>query len=177
MAVFLFRRMDNIMKLAETERLYLREFNIEDAENFFNLNLDPDVIKYTADNSFENIEDARVFIEQYDHYKKHGFGRWAVIRIFDNEFLGWCGLKYTESLDEYDIGFRFFKKYWNHGYATEAAKACIVLGFEKYSMREIVGRAMTENFGSIRVLEKIGLKYFGPYDFGGEKGVIYIIEN
>ena len=165
------------MKILETERLYLREITIEDAENAYLLNLDPEVVKYTSDEPFENVECARTFLKNYDHYKKYGFGRWAVINKTDNEFLGWCGLKYTEELDEFDIGFRFFKKHWNKGYATESAKACLELGFKKFEMPKIVGRAMKENFGSIKVLEKIGLKYYKPFDFDGEAGVIYLIEN
>lgn len=164
------------MKIEETERLYLREMTIKDAENVYLLNLDLEVIKYTGDTPFESIESAKQFLKNYDHYKKYNFGRWAVINKSTNEFLGWCGLKYTLELDEYDIGFRFFKKYWNKGYATESAKACLNIGFHKYNLTEIVGRAMTENIGSIKVLEKIGLTFFKPFYFDGEKGAIYKIE-
>jgi len=165
-----------IEKILETERLYLREMTIKDAANAYLLNLDPDVLKYTGDDAFENIESARGFLENYDHYKKYDFGRWAVIHKSTNTFLGWCGLKYTPELHEYDIGFRFFKKHWNKGYATESAKACINLGFEKYDITEIVGRAMSENIGSIKVLEKIGLTFLKPFDFDGERGLIYSIK-
>ncbi len=165
------------MKILETERLYLREMKLEDAENAYLLNLDPEVVKYTGDGTFKSIKDARIFLKNYDHYKKYGFGRWAVIKKSDSKFLGWCGLKYTKELDEFDIGFRFFKEHWNKGYATESAKECLEFGFKKIGIQKIVGRAMSENIASIKVLEKIGLKYLKPYDFDGEKGVVYIIEN
>ena len=165
------------MKILETPRLYLREMTVDDAESAYQLNLDPEVIKYTGDEAFESIESAKNFLKNYDHYKKYGFGRWAVIDKSNHAFLGWCGLKYTVELDEFDIGFRFFKKYWNNGYATESSKACITFGFDKFKMPKIVGRAMTENIGSIKVLEKIGLHFLESYNFEGEKGVIYIIEN
>lgn len=165
------------MKIAETTRLYLREMTAADAENAYLLNLDPDVIRYTGDDPFESIEAARTFLEQYDHYQKYGFGRWAVIRKTDDAFLGWCGLKYTKDLDEYDLGFRFLKKHWNRGYATEAAKVCIDLGFNTFNMPVIVGRAMKENAGSIKVLEKVGMTYFNSFDFEGRDGAIYTIEN
>src|SRR5437868_543478 len=113
------------MFITETPRLHLREITVDDAKNAYELNLDPEVIKYTGDGPFSSIEDARDFLSKYDHYKKYGFGRWAVINKTDNDFLGWCGLKYTEEKNEFDVGFRFFKKHWNKGYATESAKACI----------------------------------------------------
>ena len=162
--------------ILETSRLYLREMTIEDAENAFLLNLDPDVIKYTGDEPFKSIEEAKYFLSKYDHYKKYGFGRWAVINKSDNEFLGWCGLKYHEKENFHDIGFRFMKKYWNKGYATEAAKVCLQVGFEKFNMPIIVGNAMKQNIGSIKVLQKIGLTYFKDDICGGEDGVVYKIE-
>ena len=165
------------MKILETERLYLRRLTIEDAENLYLLNSDYDVLKYTGDVPFESIETAKIFLTNYDHYKKYDFGRWAVINKINNKFLGWCGLKYTQDLDEYDIGFRFFKKEWNKRYATESAKACVKLGFDKYKMNEIIGRAMKENISSIKVLEKIGLTYFKTFDFDGQEGLIYKVEN
>ncbi len=166
----------NPIKVLETKRLYLRRMTVEDAENAYLLNLDPEVIQYTGDDSFESIEVAREFLMNYRHYDEYDFGRWAVIAKDSDEFLGWCGLKYTPELNEYDIGFRFFKKHWNKGYATEAAHACIELGFNHYKLTNIVGRARKENIGSIRVLEKIGLTYFGNFDFDGNEGVIYAIK-
>ena len=165
----------NPIRVLETKRLYLRRMTIEDAENAYRLNLDPEVIQHTGDDSFESIDVAREFLMNYRHYDDYDFGRWAVIAEESVEFLGWCGLKFTPELDEYDIGFRFLKKYWNQGYATEAASACLTLGFEKYNLKTIVGRARKENIGSIRVLEKIGLTYFGDFNFDGNEGVIYII--
>jgi [ribosomal protein S5]-alanine N-acetyltransferase len=164
------------MIVLETERLYLRELTSNDAEEMYHLNLDDDVTKYTGDIAFESIAAAKSFLESYDHYKKYGFGRWAVIRKSDEQFLGWCGLKYTAELDEFDLGFRFFKKYWNNGYATESAKACIELGFTKFKMPTIIGRVRKENLASIIVLKKIGLTYFKPFDFRGNEGFIYKID-
>lgn len=160
-----------------TDRLHLRNLSTADAESFYLLNEDPEVLKYTGDSPFKDSAAAREFLEGYDHYQKYGFGRWAVIRVEDNEFLGWCGIKYTPETNEYDIGFRFFKQYWGNGYATEAAKASIEYGFDILKIKTIIGRAMKSNNQSIRVLEKIGLIYNCEFDFEGKPGVIYKIEN
>ncbi|MBI3235835.1 MAG: GNAT family N-acetyltransferase [Bacteroidetes bacterium] len=165
------------MHILETNRLYLREITPDDAEQAYLLNLDPEVLQYTGDDPFGSIEEARTFLENYDHYTKYGFGRWGVINKENEEFLGWCGLKYTPELDEHDIGYRFAKKHWNKGYATEAAKACIDLGFTQFKLKTIVGRAMKENIGSIRVLQKIGLTFVRNFDFDGHEGVIYHIHH
>lgn len=159
--------------IIETERLYLRELNVKDAVSFYNLNLDEDVLKFTGDKPFKSIKSSKMFLENYDQYNKYGIGRWAVINKNNQEFLGWCGLKFTEKNKEYDIGFRFFKKHWNKGYATESAQSCIDYGLNKLKLKEIIGRAMKENQASIQVLKKIGLKYYRDFDFEGNAGVIY----
>ncbi len=66
----------------------------------------------------------------------------AVIRKDDNTFLGWCGIKFDHSSGKYDLGFRFFKKYWNQGFASEYANASLKYGFETLKIPMILGRAM-----------------------------------
>lgn len=162
--------------ILETERLILRELNTSDAENFYKLNSNPNVIKYTGDSAFKNVSEAKKFLENYQNYKLNGYGRWSVVNKKTNSFIGWCGLKFGEIEKETDIGFRFFQKEWNKGYATESAKACLKYGFEKLNLKRIVGRAMKENISSIKVLEKIGLEYDSDTNFDGKEAVIYKIK-
>lgn len=162
-------------KIIETNRLYLRELSVADTENFYLLNADEEVIKYTGDKAFDSINEAKSFLENYNPYQEYGYGRWAVIDKSNEEFLGWCGLKYSSEVDEVDIGFRFFKKHWNKGFATESAKACLDYGFEKLNLKTIVGRAMEANTASIKVLEKIGMTFVGKFEFHLHDGVLYKI--
>ena len=74
-----------------------------------------------------------------------------------------------------DIGFRFFKEFWNQGFATETANRCLEFGFYDLGLKEIVGRAMVRNVASIKVLEKLGMTFKNTFDFDGEKGIIYQI--
>lgn len=146
--------------ILETSRLGLREITEDDAELAYQLNLDEEVIRYTGDEPFGSVDETRSFLQKYDHYRTYGFGRWGVIRKEDGAFLGWCGLKYTPGLDEYDLGFRFFRKYWKQGYATEAAKACLHAGFDRFRMPRIVGRVMPANLNSVNVLNRLGFRFF-----------------
>ena len=165
------------MKLIiETDRLLLREFILDDAEKFYQLNLNPNVIRYTGNTTFKSIDEAKSFLENYNDYKANGYGRWAVIHKKSNEFIGWCGLKSGELENETDIGFRFFEEEWNKGYATESATACLKYGFEVLKLNRIIGRAMKENIASIKVLEKIGLVYETDCIFENKEAVIYKIE-
>lgn len=164
-----------MIKILETGRLTLRKFEITDKEYFFELNADPDVIKYTGDQAFESVDFAEKFLKNYTHYSQYGYRRWAVILKDNGTFTGWCGLKYNPEIKEVDLGFRFFKKYWNKGYATEAGIACIQYGFNHLGVTKIIGRVMNNNIASIRVLEKAGLHFEKEIDFNGEAGSCYCI--
>ena len=164
------------MIIAETSRLLLREMTIADAESAYLLNVDPEVIQYTGDKAFSSIEEAKQFLANYSHYKKYGYGRWAMIIKETDEFLGWCGLKYIEEVDKYDLGYRLMKKYWNKGYATEAAIKSLELGFHRFDMESIVGHADIHNLASIRVLEKIGMTYQSNYFEEERECVAYKID-
>jgi len=146
--------------IIETDRLLLRNFTEDDADLLFELNLDPDVIRYThdliadAEHTKKILRD--VILPQYVLYHH---GRWAVRLKSDLEFIGWCGLKYLSETNEVDLGYRFRKKFWGKGYATEAGLACIDYGFNQLNLRRIVARALPGNLASVRVLEKCGMKY------------------
>lgn len=160
-------------QVAETERLILREFSLEDAQDFYELNLDEEVMKYTADYVFQSVEESAELIRNYSEYEKTGFGRWTVVLKETHEVIGWCGLKYIASVDEVDLGYRLKRKYWNKGYATEACKTSLDIGFNQYNVDLIVGRTMTDNVASRRVLEKIGMTYWKEFDFEEHPGVYY----
>ena len=161
--------------LFESERLLFREFVLQDAEFLYHLNNDPEVIKYTGNPPFASISEAQNFIKEYDHYRRYGFGRWTAVDKLTKKAIGWCGLKYTEELDEIDLGYRFFKSEWNKGYATESGIATLKYAQEHLKLGRIVGRAVKENTASVKVLERVGMKYVSNFDFDGAVGVIYDI--
>jgi [ribosomal protein S5]-alanine N-acetyltransferase len=164
--------------LLETDRLQLREFHSGDARVLFALNADPEVIKYTGDPPFESLQHTKDFISDYsDEYTLRGYGRWAVVLKETGETLGWCGLRFVPELNETDLGYRFFKRHWGKGYASESGNGCIEYGFKKLHLKKIVGRTMHLNAASIKVLEKCGMKLKCDLEFEKHAGVLYEIMN
>ena len=145
----------------ETPRLILRPFTLEDIAPAYAMNLDPDVSQYTGDGGIVSEEETRRRITEdvLRDYEKHGFGRFAVELKGEDSFIGFAGLKYLEDLKQVDLGYRFMKKYWGQGIATEAGEACVQYGFEELNLKEMIGFVLSENVGSVRVLEKLGFKY------------------
>ena len=163
-------------RLLSTERLYLRELHSEDAAALYALNSDPDVMRYTGDEAFASRTAAEAFIRDYDQYRKHGFGRWAVMLERNHRFIGWSGLRRDDDTGEVDLGFRFFTPYWAQGYATEAGRAALQLGFERFGLSRIIGRSMRENLPSVAVLQKLGMRFCEVREDSGVLWLVYEID-
>jgi RimJ/RimL family protein N-acetyltransferase len=163
--------------ILETGRLFLREYVEEDAEAFFKLNSDPEVLQFVPDKQLLNVEQARQIL--VDHpiadYRKYGFGRGACILKSTGEQIGFAGLKYLEELGEVDVAFRLVRTHWGQGFATEAALASVRFGFTDLSLKRIIGLVMPENIASVRVLEKTGLHYAETVMFWGSQFSKYVI--
>ena len=67
--------------IVETPRFRLREIVPDDADFFFALNADPEVVRYTGNEAFASVEAAREFIREYPDYREHGIGRWAIVDL------------------------------------------------------------------------------------------------
>ncbi len=144
----------------ETTRLLLRRFTLNDTGLLLELNSDPEVLKYLHEPPVTDHDHARqvlsnIILPQYEN----NLGRWAIHVKDDMRFVGWCGLKYRPEIDETDLGYRFMKKEWGKGFATEAARQTIEHGLQHLHLDVITGRAHIENTASLHVLEKIGMKY------------------
>ncbi|WP_397363590.1 GNAT family N-acetyltransferase [Olleya sp. R77988] len=163
--------------IIETDRLYLREFMIEDAIRFYKMNIDEEVIKYTGDTAFKSKNEAEVFLSKYNQYQLHNMGRWAVCDKQTDEFLGWCGLKYHPKDDIVEVGYRFYKHHWNKGYATESTKASIHYGFNTLKLKTIFAHAHVDNLASHKVIEKCGLQFVDQNNYDGMPANLYKIEN
>ncbi len=159
------------MKL-QTERLLLRELISSDDAGIIELDVNPEEDTYVGRNPITTIEQARSVIDFIQkQYVEDGIGRWVVVDKKTNAFMGWAGLKlYKEEVNEhsnfYELGYRFIKKYWGQGYATEAAKAVIDYGFNEMGLTEIYAMTDAENFKSEKVLEKCGMDYIEDFHLG-----------
>lgn len=154
----------------ETDRFWLREFEINDIQNIFDLDSDPKVHKYLGNNPITSINQAEVVIHSLiKQYKENGIARWAVIDKSNDDFVGWSGLKYelNDRTNEkyYDIGYRLKPKFWGKGIAQETANACLNYGFETLNVNGIYASASVDNIASNVVLQKIGLKYIEQYNY------------
>src|SRR6266849_5230574 len=91
-------------------------------------------------------------------YERHGFGLY-VVEENTGKAMGICGLLKRETLEDVDIGFALLPEFRGRGYAMESARAVVELAREKFQLKRLVGLAAPGNEESIRVLEKLGMKF------------------
>ena len=149
------------MKILETERVVLREFSIEDDEFILELLNEPSFIQNIGDRGVRTLEDAREYILRVPiaSYEKNGFGLWSVMLKESGESIGMCGLIKRDTLDDVDIGYAFLPRFWSKGYAVEVALAVKEYARDVVGLKRLVAITVPENEASIRVLEKIRLRF------------------
>ncbi len=160
--------------IIDTERLIIREIFPEDANDLFEMDADPEVHQYIENKPVNSIEEIYQVIEMIrKQYMDHGIARWAVVDKVSQECLGWCGLKFfLEPLngyqDFYELGYRFKRKHWHKGYATESAKAILDYVYENLAIRDVFAIVDPRNENSKKVLRKLGFNFINTFDYDGD---------
>lgn len=158
--------------IIETDRIILRKFTLDDAEDVFEYGANSEVNRYTGTPDLKNVDEARSIITDvyFSDYEKYGYGRFAVYHKADKKVIGFAGLKYLPDYGMSDIGYRFLPEYWGQGIATEVSIPLMKYGFETLELDTIIGIAMAKNIASYKVLEKIGLKFWKIDEYDGDGG-------
>lgn len=160
------------MRIMETERLVLRRLNADDADFILELLNDPSFIRNIGDRGVRTTEDARRYIANgpVASYAQLGFGLYLVELKESGTPIGICGLLKRESLEDVDIGFAFLPRFWSQGYAYESASAVMDYARKVLGLNRIVAVTAPDNQGSIKVLEKIGLRFKKMIAMPGHEG-------
>jgi RimJ/RimL family protein N-acetyltransferase len=145
----------------ETDRLVLRRLDPADAPFIRDLVNDPDWLRHIGDRGVRTLDDARAYIRNgpVDMYARLGFGLYLVALKESHVPIGVCGLLQREALEEVDVGFAFLPAYRGKGYALEAAAATLAYGRRALGLRRIVAIVSPDNHASVRLLEKLGLRF------------------
>ncbi|MBK5213685.1 MAG: GNAT family N-acetyltransferase [Flavobacteriaceae bacterium] len=157
----------------ETDRLLLRDMMDEDLHGMFTMDSDADVHTFLGNKPISTMEESKKMIDAIKlQYVQNGIGRWAVVEKESGKFIGWSGFKLVTDVingrTQYcDLGYRFIKKYWGKGYASETAIASLNHGFTELGFKEIVGIADVDNVASNAILQKIGLVKRNEFIYDG----------
>lgn len=157
--------------ILETERLSLREFTLRDSAFIIELLNTPGWIEFIGDRNIKTTADAKEYLKNgpLKSYKLNGFGL-ALVEIKNNKrAIGMCGIIKRENLENPDIGFAFLPEFTGKGFAFEIAKATMDYAKDVLKLPNIFAITVPSNTRSIKLLEKIGLKFTRAFNFPGDE--------
>lgn len=143
----------------ESERLTIREFRPEaDAEPMLTVYGDPEVMRFVPGGHFRGIGIVEARLKTYARESsRRGFSSWAVVKRESGRVIGDAGFGIFQPTGEIELGFTLARDCWGHGYATEAASACLAAGLSHLDAPRIIAVVDEENVASQRVAERIGM--------------------
>lgn len=151
------------MQNIKTDRLLLRPLNIEDSERIEELAGEYDVAKTTLSIPHPYPKgSAKDFINSALNAEESGkLVIFTITEKVTERLVGIININLSKAHERGELAYWVGKPYWGVGYGTEAAKSLLSFGFENLKLNKIFAKSFTNNPGSWRIMEKIGLKYEG----------------
>lgn len=163
----------------ETPRLKLEPWLAEDWTVLQPIATDLEVMRYISGGQPWPEDQIREFVQrQIRHYATRGFCLWKLLDKTTRRVIGFCGLQPVAIVerDEIEIGWWLARDMWGRGLATEAARVALADGFYRARLQRIIAIAQPANRASIRIMEKLGMRYERNAVHKGIDVVIYGIE-
>src|SRR5215471_9694560 len=161
----------------ETARLRLRRFRHEDADAVFAIIGDNVAMQYYP-KIFHRRDAAEWVARNIRRYEDYGHGLFAVTLKESDDVIGDCGVirKMIGCDPQLEVGYHFRRDQWGHGYATEAARACMAWAFRTLGPEKVISLIRPENTPSRRVAERNGMKMERRVIHHGLEHVVYAIK-
>jgi RimJ/RimL family protein N-acetyltransferase len=161
----------------ETERLLLSEWQEEDFPAFRPIATHPEVMRYIMDGQPWPDERIHDFIRtQRERMATYGWCRWKLTLKSTRKLIGFCGPGIMHDMEYPELGWWLARHVWGQGLATEAARAALADCMLRAGLERLVSVANRENTASIRIMQKIGLKYWRDAEHSGQPSVVYTME-
>jgi RimJ/RimL family protein N-acetyltransferase len=171
-----------------TERLILRRHRLGDLADSLAMWSDPDVTRFIGGAPSTEQQVWFRLLNYAGHWALLNFGFWAVEEAASGRFIGELGFANfkrdiePEMREPPEIGWAFTTHSRGKGFATEAVRAAVAWGDERFGAARTVCLIGPENIASIRVAEKCGYREFKRSEFNGkpvlffERGASFIAE-
>jgi RimJ/RimL family protein N-acetyltransferase len=161
----------------ETDRLRLRQFRESDLDAYARITGDPETMRYIAHGEPLDREQAwRSLGYVLAHWQIRGFGLWAAEEKASGALVGRIGLLRREGWRGIELAWLVARERWGHGFATEGARAALAHAFTALGASRVISLIAPENAASIRVAEKLGLRYAEARKVDAQAAAVYAID-
>ena len=151
------------LPVLETSRLILRPLSVDDLNAVFKWTGDPRVNKFMIYPLYKSPEDGREWLSHL--YEKETNIDYGFVYKETSELIGSGGMYYHEDIDTWRIGYNLACDYWKKGLTVEAMEKIIEYGRSKFDIKIIDGEFCVDNYGSRRVMEKLGMSYYQDAEY------------
>lgn len=159
-----------------TNRLLLRSFTDGDLDRMAELMANRDFMRFSL--GVFDREQTAAFLEKIRARDRDGLpSQFAVVHRADNCLIGYCGFfaQSVGDVEELEIGYRIDPAYWNHGIATEAARAVRDHALNNLHLPRLISLIHPDNAASRRVAEKNGMTLEKETVFRGFPTLVFSI--
>lgn len=155
-----------------TERLNLTVLDLSHASFLMDLVNSPGWLEFIGERHVNSLQDAEKYVQKV--LNQPGSAYWVVTLKDTQTPIGMITYIQRTYLPYRDIGFAFLPDYEKKGLAYEAAKSVIDLIVSQSAPEQIMATTKTNNVNSIRLLEKLGLKFQHEIDIDGHTMLLFV---
>lgn len=166
--------------ICHSQRLTLRQFNLNDSRFIIRLLNEKSFIENIADKKVRTTSDAHHYLTTglMASYSLHGFGLYAVLlkdTVQNNEpiLIGMCGLLKRPELEFPDLGYALLPEFCGKGYAREAAEIVLKNDMKKYQLNTVLAVTSPTNKRSHLLLTNINFNFIGTTQLYGLENSLY----
>jgi RimJ/RimL family protein N-acetyltransferase len=161
----------------ETERLRLRQFRDSDLDAYARITADAETMRYLGDGApFDRDRALRSLGYIRGHWRVRRYGLWAAEEKASGALIGRIGLLRPDGWPGLEVTWLVARERWREGFASEGGRAALDHAFSVVGEQRAVSLILPANTASIRVAEKIGMRYAEPRQIAGRSVSIYAID-
>jgi ribosomal-protein-alanine N-acetyltransferase len=153
----------DVIPTIETDRLCLRNFEFEDADDMHAIYADVETMKYWSGAASQSEKETRDLVYRDMKAVKDGLAMfWALELKETGEVIGKCTLwQFSEANRRAEVGYILSRKHWRGGLMTEALTAMIDFAFSDLNLHRLEADSDDKNMASLTLLEKLGFQREG----------------
>ena len=155
----------------------MRQFRDGDLDAYARITADAETMRHLAKGAPFDRDDAWRSLGYIDsHWRIRGYGLWAVEEKSSGALIGRIGLLQPDGWPGLEVAWLVARERWREGFASEGARAALDHAFAVLRVRRAISLIAPENAASIRVAEKLGMRFAETRQIAGTTAALYAIE-